>query len=215
MKEKRQLKVNEYLRTFLFVKIRKNRIRFTVLRTFYFTKNCAQSSPLSKVFTIKKQNIIHRIKENCCSTNFQKKKKKIKLTFASVFSRWGRGGSKRLSGITPHSSIFLSIGVSRGLSPEPTLPPTPTWRGGGRTMGWGGGRSLTPHRDDCSTRGWTILCIGEWLSGRGPTAHCASGRGEGRGSSSCDYNGTSWRSVYHCRWLKKKKIEKSDYERFS
>ena len=74
MKEKRQLKVNEYLRTFLFVKIRKNRIRFTVLRTFYFTKNCAQSSPLSKVFTIKKQNIIHRIKENCCSTNFQKKK---------------------------------------------------------------------------------------------------------------------------------------------
>ena len=166
-------------------------IRFTFFRNFYFMKNCAQSSPLSTVFTIKKQNIIHRIQENGCSTNL----KKIKLTLASVFSRWGWGGSKRLSGITPHSPIFLSIGVSRGLSPEPTLPPTPTWRSGGRTMGRGGGRGLAPHRDDCSARGWTILCIGEWLSGRGPTTHCASGRGEGRGSSSCDYNGTSWRSV--------------------
>ena len=184
---------------FLFEKISKNGIRFSFLRTFYFTKNYAQSSPLSKDFYDQKTKHYSQNAKITVAQNL-----KNQLTLASVFSRWGWGGSKRLSGITPHSSIFLSIRVSRGLSPEPTLSPTPTWRGGGRTMGRGGGRGLAPHRDDCSARRGTILCIGEWLSGRGPTTHCASGRGEGRGSGSRDYNGTSLRSVYHCRWLKKK-----------
>ena len=188
------------MNTFSFVKIRQKEFVLRFFATFTLWKTVHKAVHFQKIFTIKKQNIIHRIQENGCSTNL----KKIKLTLASVFSRWGWGGSKRLSGITPHSPIFLSIGVSRGLSPEPTLSPTPTWRGGGRTMGRGGGRGLAPHRDDCSARRGTILCIGEWLSGRGPTTHCASGRGEGRGSGSRDYNGTSLRSVYHCRWLKKK-----------
>ena len=47
-KTKNEFNFYEYVRIFLFVKIRKNGICFSFLRTFYFTKNCAQSSPVSK-----------------------------------------------------------------------------------------------------------------------------------------------------------------------
>ena len=124
-----------------------------------------------------------RQKINLCLKNFSSPETHALL--APIFCGWSWRSCQMLPCIAPKSIIFWSIWVSRNLISKPTMPTTPTWGCGWRSMRRGCGCDST-HWYNCSPWGWTILSVWEWVPWRGSTANCTTRYG----SSSCDYVGT-------------------------
>ena len=118
-----------------------------------------------------------------------KPESKINLTF-EFFSWWRWRGYHGLSVVATNPPSF-GTGVPWGLLIGETPSPTPTWRGRGWSMRWGGWSYGTCRNYSGSGR-WAIVHRGgsrKRLPGWGPATN-SSRRGKRRGPCGRDYNRT-------------------------